>query len=346
MLTLPHFVSSEIDLRPLNTLALPGRAEFFAHITKMEQMDAIRKHPELAEQRRFILGGGSNLVLSGDFPGLILYMRLMGRECSGESAAHYYVSAAAGENWHEFVNWTLSIHRPGLENLSWIPGSVGAAPVQNIGAYGVEAGEFLSQVEAFDLESGKLCRFSAADCAFAYRDSLFKREGWHLSGRYAITRVVFCLPKRWRPRTGYAELAEELARRGADNPAPADIAGAVSALRRRKLPDMNVLPNSGSFFQNPLVSAELAGALASAHPSLPRYPQPDGRVKLAAAWLIENAGWKGRNLGAAGMYEKQALVLVNRGGATFKDVQNLTRAVREAVFARFGIHLEPEPVFL
>ncbi len=343
---LPDFIQSHVDLTLRNTLALPARAEFLATITMPEQLQEVARHPDLVGRRRFVLGGGSNLVLTGDFPGLMLAMAIPGRELAGEDAQAWYVRAGAGENWHEFVQWTLTQGWPGLENLSLIPGSVGAAPIQNIGAYGLEAGELIDHLEAVDLHTGKTTRFSAADCAFGYRDSLFKREGWHLSGRHAITRVTFRLPKAWRPRTGYGEVAAELARHGITTPTPRQLAAAIVAIRRRKLPDPAVLPNSGSFFQNPVVSAELAAALASAHPSLPRYPQADGSVKLAAGWLIEQAGWKGRNLGPVGMYEQQALVLVNRGGAKSRDVQALSRAVREAVLARFGVNLVPEPVFL
>jgi UDP-N-acetylmuramate dehydrogenase len=343
---LPDFILTQADLVTRNTLALPGRAEWLAVVTKPGQLAALAHCPELAGRRRFVLGGGSNLVLSGDFPGLMVLMALKGRALVGEDDKAWHVSAAAGEKWNDFVQWTLAQGLPGLENLALIPGSVGAAPIQNIGAYGLEAGDYLDYLEAMDLNDGTMRRFSAADCAFGYRESRFKREGWHLTGRYAITRVVFRLPKHWRPRVVYGEVAAELARCGIHAPTPLQVAGAVTALRRRKLPDPEILANAGSFFQNPVVSAEFAAALASAHPELPRYPQRDGQVKLAAGWLIERAGWKGRNLGPVGMYEQQALVLVNRGGATGRDVQTLARAVREAVLARFGVNLTPEPVFL
>lgn len=343
---LPDFIQTHADLSRRNTLALPARAEFLASINAPEQLAEIARHPDLAGRRRFVLGGGSNLVLTGDFPGLMLAMTISGRELLKEDASARYISAGAGENWHDFVQWTLAQGWPGLENLSLIPGTVGAAPIQNIGAYGLEAGEYIEHLDAVDLHNGKTTRFSAADCAFGYRDSLFKREGWHLEGRYAITRVTFRLPKLWHPRTGYGEVAAELARCSIATPTPEQMATAIITIRSRKLPDPASLPNTGSFFQNPVVSAELAGALGTAHPSLPRYPQANGQVKLAAGWLIEQAGWKGRNLGPAGMYEQQALVLVNRGGAQSRDIQALTRAVREAVLARFGVNLVPEPVFL
>jgi UDP-N-acetylmuramate dehydrogenase len=334
------------SLTAYNTLGLPAQAEFLVTVDSIAQLAATARDPDHVGRRRFVLGGGSNLVLTGDFPGLVLRMNLKGKGLVGEDGEHHYIAVAAGENWSDFVRWTLKQGWPGLENLSLIPGTAGAAPIQNIGAYGVEAGDFLHRVEALDLDTGNPRSFGVAECALAYRDSLFKREGWHLSGRYAITRVIFRLPKRWRPRVAYGELMAELARRGVSQPTPAQVAAAVIALRQRKLPDPAAFPNVGSFFQNPVVSAQLAAALGEAHPGLPRYPQTDGRVKLAAGWLIEQTGWKGRNLGPVGMYEKQALVLVNRGGATFRDVRNLTRAVREAILARFGVNLVPEPVLL
>jgi len=299
-----------------------------------------------------VLGGGSNLVLAGDVDGLLLHVRLRGRELAGEDGDAWYVTAAAGENWHDFVQWTLAAGRPGLENLSLIPGTVGAAPIQNIGAYGLEVGERLASVDALDLERGGMRRFDAADCRFGYRDSIFKQEGWHLSGRYLITSVTFRLPKRWTPLTRYAELAAELsvplAAAGGDAaanaPTPAAVAAAVIAIRQRKLPDPVQLPNAGSFFHNPVVDAAIAARLQAEHPTLPTYAQADGRIKLAAGWLIEQAGWKGRDLGPAGMYERQALVLVNRGGATGADVLALARQVQNDVAARFGVTLQPEPI--
>jgi len=341
---LPDFIVQKASLAARNTLALAARAEFLASIESREQLATVAAHPLLSRLPRFILGEGSNLVLAADFPGIVLKMELKERKLAGEDDSCYYVSAAAGENWHEFTQWTLQHGFFGLENLSLIPGTVGAAPIQNIGAYGVEAGDFLHEVEAFDFANGEIRFFSAPECKLAYRSSIFKQEGWHLCGRYAILRVVFRLPKQWQPRTEYGDIRKRLELRSIRTPTPQQVAETVMAIRREKLPDPLKLPNVGSFFQNPLVAAELAAALSSAYPDLPVYPQQDGKVKLAAGWLIEKAGWKGRNLGPVGMHEAQALVLVNRGGARFADVQNLARAVREAVFARFGIHLEPEPI--
>lgn len=337
-------LQADADLRPFNTLALPARAAWLATLAAPEQLPALRADARCAGRPRLVLGGGSNLVLCGDLDALVLRVALAGRALAGEDAGARYVRAGAGENWHDFVQWTLACGWPGLENLALIPGSVGAAPIQNIGAYGLEAGERIAWVEAFDFASGETRRFDAADCRFGYRDSVFKQQGWHLDGRFVITGVTFRLPRQWAPRTGYAELARELEAQELAAPTPQQVADAVTAIRRRKLPDPAVLPNAGSFFQNPIVDAALAATLRAAHPTLPCYAQADGRVKLAAGWLIEQAGWKGRDLGPVGMYEKQALVLVNRGGARGADVLALARAVQADVRRRFGVELEPEPV--
>jgi UDP-N-acetylmuramate dehydrogenase len=335
-------LQSQRELGPLNTLALPGRAARFARI---ETAEALRD-PLFASGPRFILGGGSNLVLTGDVDRLVLHMAIPGRRLVKEDSEAFYIEAGAGENWHDFVQWTLAQGWPGLENLSLIPGTVGAAPIQNIGAYGLEVGELLHSVTAWDFDRQAVVSFSRDDCRFAYRDSLFKQEGWHLSGRMAITSVLFRLPKAWQPNLRYADVAQELATGGIAEPSAQDIAAAIVAVRQRKLPDPALLPNAGSFFHNPVVDAARAAALADIYPTLPRYPQADGRVKLAAGWLIEQAGWKGKALGPVGMYEKQALVLVNRGGASGADVRNTMQAVQAAVRDKFAVDLTPEPIFL
>jgi UDP-N-acetylmuramate dehydrogenase len=329
-----------VSLAAFNSLALPGRAKRYLRVTAADRLAAF-----VGDQRRFVLGGGSNLALIGDVDGLVLHVAIPGRALAGEDAEAWYVRAGAGENWHDFVQWTLAQGWPGLENLSLIPGTVGAAPIQNLGAYGLEVSERFHFLDAFDMRAGKAVLFDRADCRFGYRDSVFKQEGWHLSGRFVITGITFRLPKNWRPLADYGELAAELATRGVARADARQIADAVIALRRRKLPDPMRLPNAGSFFRNPRVDAETAGRLRAAHPALPCYPQPDGRVKLAAAWLIERAGWKGRDLGPVGMYKQQALVLVNRGGATGVDVLALMRAVQRDVREKFGVDLAPEPVF-
>lgn len=338
----PMTLQHDIDLGPFNTLALPGKAARYLNIADPAQLAA----GELRDGRRFILGGGSNLVLTGDFPGLVLHMAIAGRRLAGEDDEAVYIEAGAGENWDDFVRWTLAMGWPGLENLSLIPGTVGAAPIQNIGAYGLEIAERFHTATCWDFEKQAFFTVDREFCRFAYRDSRFKQEGWHLDGRVAIVSVVFRLPKRWQANTGYADVAGELEARAIARPTAADIAAAVTAVRRRKLPDPAVTPNAGSFFHNPLVEAATAAALQARYPGLPGYRQPDGRVKLAAGWLIEQAGWKGRALGPIGMYEKQALVLVNRGGATGADVRRTMAAVQAAVREKFAVDLTPEPIFL
>ena len=343
---LPDFVERKANLASRNTLALPAHAALYARIASVEQLQALADFYAPGDRRFFILGGGSNLVLTGDVDGLVAHMAIPGRELAGEDADAWYVRAGAGETWHDFVQWTLAQGWPGLENLALIPGTVGAAPIQNIGAYGLEVAERFHALAAFDMQRGESVRFDRAGCRFGYRDSVFKQEGWHLDGRFVITDVTFRLPKRWQPLTGYADIERELAAHGITDPDAHQIANAVITVRQRKLPDPAQIPNTGSFFHNPVMTAEAAKPLLSAYPALPRYPQPDGRMKLAAGWLIEQAGWKGRDLGPVGMYEKQALVLVNRGGATGADVLALMRAVQQDVAERFGVELTPEPVFL
>ena len=334
--------AQNVDLQPFNTLALPGRAARYLKITDAQQLTA----EDLGKGRRFILGGGSNLVLNGDFDGLLLHMAIPGKRLLSEDSEAYYIEAGAGENWHDFVQWTLQQGWPGLENLSLIPGTVGAAPIQNIGAYGLEVAEPFHLATCWNFQKQQFVTVDRASCHFAYRDSIFKQEGWHLNGFMAIVSVVFRLSKKWQANTRYADVEQALAAQNLHQPSATDIARAVIAVRQRKLPDPAITPNAGSFFHNPVVDRVKAEQLKTAHPALPCYPQPDGRVKLAAGWLIEQAGWKGKNLGPVGMYEKQALVLVNRGGATGEDVKRTMCAVQNDVNARFAVDLTPEPIFL
>jgi UDP-N-acetylmuramate dehydrogenase len=345
-MNLPDFVERNVDLETRTTLALPSRATFFAEISSTDQLAALVGRGAFCATRCFVLGGGSNLVLTGDFDGLLLHLAIGGRELAGEDADAWYVRAGAGENWDDFVQWTLEQGWPGLENLSLIPGTVGAAPIQNIGAYGLEVAARFHSLTAFDRRTGKRVTFDHSACRFGYRDSVFKQEGWSLDGSFVITETTFRLPKAWQPITRYADVAAELDARRVTTPDPRQIAEAVIAVRQRKLPDPERIPNAGSFFQNPVVEAALAEKLVAGHAGLPTYAQPDGRVKLAAGWLIEQCGWKGKNLGPVGMYDKQALVLVNHGGATGADVTALAQAVQADVQERFGVHLTPEPIFL
>lgn len=333
----------DVALTTLNTFGLPARAAWFAAIETPAQLAGLIAKPEWKCQQRFVLGGGSNLVLAGDFDGLVLHVRIPGRQLVAEDADVWFVRAGAGENWHDFVCWTLECGWPGLENLALIPGTVGAAPIQNIGAYGLEMAERFHCLEAVDLMRGEGVIFDRATCRFGYRDSVFKRE---VAGRYLVTAVTFHLPKRWRPVIGYPDVAQELAARGVAQPTARQIADVIIAIRSRKLPDPAQVGNAGSFFKNPRVDAATLQALIARYPELPHYLQADGSVKLAAGWLIERCGWKGRNIGSAGVYERQALVLVNRGGARGEDVLRLARAIQESVRLEFGLELEPEPVIL
>jgi UDP-N-acetylmuramate dehydrogenase len=272
-----------------------------------------------------------------------LHIALEGKAVVGEDERYRYVRAAAGENWHAFVQWTLAQGIGGLENLSLIPGTVGAAPIQNIGAYGLETKDVFHSLTAFDPSTGATREMNAAECRFAYRDSVFKRdEGRHL----IILDVTFALPKPWRPNLRYAELAQALAEQGVAEPSARQVADTVIAIRRRKLPDPAVIGNAGSFFKNPVVGGAQCAALLERFPTLVHHAQPDGGEKLAAGWLIDQCGWKGRSLGAAGVYPKQALVLVNNGGATGAEVVALAKAIQADVQERYGVLLEPEPVFI
>ena len=329
-----------MDLSTFNTLKLTSQAKYTVRCDHMNVLTHLFEQAKWRDKEWYILGGGSNVVLPEQLEGVVIHVALHGKSLLFEDDDAYYVSAQAGENWHAFVLWTLAQGYAGLENLALIPGTVGAAPVQNIGAYGVEIKDYLQYVVAYDLTTGQPQRFTAQECAFAYRDSVFKQQ---YAGRFLITEVIFRLPKIPVLHIGYGEIAVELDRLQL-TPNPQHIAQAVMNVRRRKLPDPLQIGNAGSFFKNPLVSYKEAERLLQQFPTLPTYPTRDS-VKLAAGWLIEQTGWKGKRLGPVGMYEKQALVLVNYGGATAEDVKTLCRAVQNDVYHQFGIMLEPEPVF-
>lgn len=331
------------SLKALNTFAIDAKARYFVRVGSEDELRAALLAEEFAGQPRLILGGGSNLLLTRDFPGVVIRIELMGRCIAGCDDGATYVDAAAGENWHDFVLWTLEQGLAGLENLSLIPGTVGASPIQNIGAYGVEMKEMFHELTAIDVATGEERKFGPAACRFAYRDSVFKHEA---KDCFVITRVAFRLPNAARLHLEYGEVRGELARMGVAKPTPRDVSNAVINIRRRKLPDPAQIGNAGSFFKNPLVEHTVFERLHASHPALPHYPGPDGLVKLPAGWLIEHAGWKGKGLGRAGVHEQHALVLVNRGGADGAQIQALAEAVQDSVEQRFGIRLEPEPMIL
>ena len=330
------------ELTRFNTFGLTARAARLVHVRDADQVLALVSEADWTHTPRLVLGGGSNVVLTGDFAGTVLKVDLPGRRLLRTEPEAWIVEAGAGENWHDFVRWTLAQGWPGLENLSLIPGTVGAAPIQNIGAYGLEIVDRFDSLDAIDLDTGACRSFGVRDCAFGYRDSVFKRQ----PGKWLVTAVRFRLPRPWQPVTRYADVARELEARGIGAPSALDISDAVIAIRRRKLPDPAEIGNAGSFFKNPVVAAEACARLLAAHPALPHYPQPDGSEKLAAGWLIEQAGWKGRDLGPVGCFERQALVLVNRGGASGADVRRIAEAIMADVERAFGVRLEPEPVFV
>ncbi len=333
----------DVSLRELNTFGIDARAHAFVSVKNIDDLEAIAADPQLSVLPRLILGGGSNVLLTEDFNGLVLHMVNKGCEIIGDDAGHTIVRAKAGENWHALVQWTLAQGLPGLENLSLIPGTVGAAPIQNIGAYGSEVAEFFHSLTLYDFLTGETRVLSREECHFGYRDSIFKHA---LRDRAVIIDVSFALPREWQPNLRYAELVTELGTRGVSNPTALDIADVVIAIRRRKLPDPAVIGNAGSFFKNPLVSRDQHALLVARYPQLVSYPQADGSVKLAAGWLIDQCGWKGRSIGAAGVHDRQALVLVNRGGAAGSDVLALATKIVNDVRARFDVSLETEPVIV
>ncbi len=333
----------DYPLRELNTFGIAANAKAYLPVRSVADLQAVREDSALMALPRLVLGGGSNLLLTRDFEGLVLHMTGTGIQIDGEDEHFRYVTAQAGENWHAFVQWTLANGCPGLENLSLIPGTVGASPIQNIGAYGSELDDFVDSVTAFDFSVGETFTLAAAACRFAYRDSVFKHE---LKDSAVICSVRFRLPRHWQPNLRYAELAAEIAAQGIAQPTPRQVSDAVIAIRRRKLPDPAQIGNAGSFFKNPVVSAAKRNELLAQHPALVSYPQPDGSYKLAAGWLIDQCGWKGQSLGAAGVHDRQALVLVNRGGATGADMLKLSCQIIEDVRRRFDVVLEPEPVIV
>ena len=338
-----------VNLQPLNSFGIAARAHTLVRVRGAEDVRAVLADPVLAASPVFILGGGSNIVLTGDVKALVLKVEVPGRRVLDATPRHWLVEAGAGEPWADFVRWTLDQGLPGLENLALIPGTVGAAPVQNIGAYGVELQDRFHSLDAIDLRTGQEFTLDAAQCGFGYRDSVFKHASdLGLAGRALILRVRFALPRPWRPELGYLDLQRKVEETGIAAPDAQQIHDWVCAIRRAKLPDPAVIGNAGSFFKNPTVSPEQCADIIARDPAVVHYPLADGRIKLAAGWLIDACGWRGKTVGHAGVYEKQALVLVNRGDAehpcTGGEVMTLARAIQTSVYERFGIRLEPEPV--
>ena len=334
-------IDKGVNLRTLNAFGLPAVAHTLVRVRSDAEVRRVVDHPELGLAPKFVLGGGSNVVFTRDPQAVIVKVEVAGRRLVEQRDDAWIVEVGAGEPWHDTVAWTLDQGWPGLENLALIPGTVGAAPVQNIGAYGVELKDRFESLDVVDLVTGRSAKLGPDACRFGYRDSVFKQA---LAGKSVITRVRMRLPRPWQPVLGYLELERKVQETGNAAPDARTVFDWVCAIRRAKLPDPAVIGNVGSFFKNPVVSAEQCRDIIDRDPEIVHYPMPDGSVKLAAGWLIDACGWKGKTIGHAGVYEKQALVLVNRGGATGAEVVTLARAIQESVYGRFGIRLEPEPV--
>ncbi|MES2048899.1 MAG: UDP-N-acetylmuramate dehydrogenase [Pseudomonadota bacterium] len=342
-MNMPLSLQKNVPMQTLNTFGIAATAQNFVRIDHVEQLAQLRQDTTLSLLPRLILGGGSNLVLSDIVEGLVIQIALLGKYISSEDTSHVYVCGKAGEKWHEFVLWTLQQGLGGLENLSLIPGTVGAAPIQNIGAYGVELQDYFHHLTAFDFLTGEIITLDKAVCKFAYRDSIFKHE---YKDRLVILDVTFALPKAWQARLNYGDVAQLLAAKNILQPSPADVSDTIISIRQSKLPDPALIGNAGSFFKNPIVDAEVRDALLANFPAMVSYPQTGGQYKLAAGWLIEQCNWRGKSLGHVSVYEKQALVLVNLGGATGLEVRQLAQRIQADVLVKFGVSLEVEPVFI
>ncbi|MBB3227287.1 UDP-N-acetylmuramate dehydrogenase [Luteibacter sp. Sphag1AF] len=332
-------LASDAPLGTRNTLRVDARAKLLAEVRDPTRLPELLTYPAVKDGKVLVLGEGSNVLLAGDYNGTVVVMATRGVETI-QRDDRVLLRVAAGERWDDFVRWSLGQGYAGLENLILIPGTVGAAPIQNIGAYGVEVAEFVDSVEAWDTHANQFVILDRAQCAFSYRHSSFKAQ----AGRWIITAVTFALPRERPLNMDYAGIGEELERMGVPKPAPFHVAEAVVRLRSRKLPDPAVIGNAGSFFKNPIVSSATADALALAHPGLPVWPHAGGTAKLSAAWLIEASGFKGQRDGDAGISNRHALVLVNHGKATGPELLGFARKIMSSVEARFGVRLEPEPL--
>ncbi len=337
-------VKKNVDLKPFNTFGLPARAKYWLELDDAARLPEVCTLPEFERESVLWLGGGSNVLFDGDYHGLAVHMANRGiREIKRENGK-VWLQAQAGEIWHDFVLKTLDLGLSGLENLSLIPGTVGASPVQNIGAYGVEVKDVIDSVRCFDLESGRFVELSNAECGFAYRESIFKQSA---KGRYVIAAVTFVLNENFVLKARYGDLAEVLQASCGDRvPGAKDVSQAVCRIRSSKLPDPAVLGNVGSFFKNPVVLASAAADLLAEYPDMPHYPQTDGSVKLAAGWLIDQCGLKGYRIGGAAVHDKQALVLVNQDNASAENVKDLEKYIQDCVKKRFRVVLQAEPNWL
>lgn len=328
-----------VSLKGLNSFQVAASTRYFAEVYNISQLKALVKEPVFHDEKRLILGGGSNILFKGDFEGLVVRVAIPGIERVKEDESHVWVKAGAGVIWHEFVMHCLNHNYSGLENLSLIPGSVGAAPIQNIGAYGVEQDQLFDRLEAVDIRTGELYVFDRQDCGFAYRDSVFKQA---LRDTYVISSVTYKLNKQPELNLSYGAITQTLAEMEVQEPTIRQVSEAVCTIRRSKLPDPAELGNSGSFFKNPIVGLKTFQSLKLRYPDLPSYVLDSDEVKIPAGWLIEQSGWKGKTSGNVGTHKKQALVIVNYGGATGEEIYRFAMLVKQAVLDEFGVTLVPE----
>lgn len=328
-----------VSLKPYNTFGIDVSAKYFSTFNNIEQLQAILENNDLNSLPRLILGGGSNMLFTKNFEGIVLRNRIPGIEVVNEDSAYWFVKSGAGVLWHDLVLWCIDRGYQGIENLSLIPGTAGAAPIQNIGAYGVELKDTFYQLEAIDLTTGKLIVYDKEACDFGYRQSVFKSE---LKGRFIITSIILALRKQPQYNVSYGAITQELSKMGVESPDAKSISQAVVKIRQSKLPDPAKIGNAGSFFKNPEVSASQYELLHKSFPDMVSYPLPDGNYKLAAGWLIEQCGWKGKVVGNTGSHKDQALVLVNYGNATGNEIRDLAYQILDSVKQRFGVAIEPE----
>lgn len=335
----PPVVTGNADLLPLNTFGVPAKARYMATVYDTSGLVELIRNEQYQNLEKLVLGGGSNLLFVDDFPGLILHIGIGGIEVTGQDEQHVWVRAGAGIVWHDLVEYCIRHGYAGIENLSLIPGQVGAAPIQNIGAYGSELKEVFEELQAVDLYSGTIHTFNREQCRFGYRDSVFKNA---YRDRFAITQVTLRLNREPEFRTGYGTLRQTLKQMNVEQLTIRAISDAIIQIRRSKLPDPSQTGNAGSFFKNPAVSAEFFEELRQRYPDLPGYTLSAEQVKIPAGWLIDRCGWKGQGTGNAATHKRQALVIVNRGGATGREILDLACRIRRDVEDTFAIRLTPE----
>lgn len=332
-------IQSDVDLKPYNTLNVSAKAKLFASVETETELQELLNQSIASDESVFVLGGGSNVLFVDDYDGLVIHVDISGREVVKETSENVWLKIGAGENWHRTVRYCVEKGWGGIENLSLIPGLAGAAPIQNIGAYGVELVDVFESLDAVELKSGEKRIFKKDECQFGYRESIFKNE---LKGRLVVTSIVLRLSKNPVVNTSYGAVQAKLEEKGIANPTIRDVSDTIIEIRNSKLPKPEDLGNAGSFFKNPVVPEAIYNKLQRKYPEVPGYPVDDSQVKVPAGWLIEETGWKGKVVGNTGTYKQQALVIVNHGDATGREILQLAESIRESVKEKFGIELVPE----